>query len=258
VNSGRVRPPAPPLRAVTFDYWNTLIRADDGGYVDRRLTAWLGLLAGEGIDAEDHAVRSALAHAGRQFDRNWKANQIYVAREAVADALDHLGLTVSAETQDALLRSITHPDPVHAPKPTPNVIATIEALRAAGLRIGIICDVGLAPSSTLRRHLSGHGMLDLFDHWSFSDEVGCFKPDPAIFHHALDGLGGVDPAEAAHVGDLRRTDIAGAQSLGMFAVRYTGIEDDPGSAEAGSDQVEGDAVIDDHAGLAAALGLAQP
>ena len=198
---------------------------------------------------------SALAHAGRQFDRNWKANRIYVAHEAVADALAHLGLEVSPETQDALLRSITHPDPAHAPKPTPNVIAAIEALRAAGVRIGIICDVGLAPSSALRRHLGGHAMLELFDHWSFSDEVGCFKPDPVIFRHALEGLGDIDPGQAAHIGDLRRTDIAGAQAMGMFAVRYTGIADDPGSTEQGTHQVEGDAVIDDHGQLVEALGL---
>jgi len=256
VISGRVRPTTPPLRAVTFDYWNTLIRADGAGFGDRRLTAWLGLLAGEGIDADDQAVRSALAHSGREFDRNWMANRIYVAEHAVADALDHLGLKVSAATQEGLLRSITHPDPAHAPKPTPNVIAAIETLRAAGVRIGIICDVGLAPSSTLRRHLEGHGMLGLFDHWSFSDEVGCFKPDPVIFRHALAGLGDIDPAAAAHVGDLRRTDIAGAQAMGMFAVRYTGIADDPGAAEHGTDGVEGDAVIDDHADLPAVLGLA--
>ena len=116
--------------------------------------------------------------------------------------------------------------------------------------------MGLAPSTTLRRFLQGHGLLGYFDHWSFSDEVGTFKPDPVIFDHALDGLGGIDPSDAAHVGDLRRTDIAGAQGRGIFAVRYTGIYDDPGSPDDGTDAVEGDTVIADHALLLDALGLA--
>jgi FMN phosphatase YigB (HAD superfamily) len=90
-------------------------------------------------------------------------------------------------------------------------------------------------------------VLALFDHWSFSDEVGWYKPDRRIFEHALAGLGGVDPGRAAHVGDIRRTDVAGAQAMGMLAVRYCGISDDTDSGP------EGDVVVADHAHLSAAL-----
>jgi FMN phosphatase YigB (HAD superfamily) len=241
------------LRAVTFDFWNTLIRADGAGFRDRRISAWLGLLAGEGIDLSGEVVHAAMDHAGSRFDASWKANQFYGAAEAIDDMLEHLGLEVSPATKAELLASIT--DPPHLPEPTPNVGDALEGLRSAGIRIGIICDVGLAPSPTLRRFLEGNGLLGHFDHWSFSDEVGTFKPDPAIFAHAHGGLGDLDPAETAHVGDLRRTDIAGAQGVGSFAVRYTGIFDDPGAPEDGSDQVEGDAVVADHADLLDALGL---
>ena len=245
----------PPLRAVTFDFWNTLIQADDHGIRDRRLVAWLGLLAGEGFEPGDEAVGAAMRHARDRFDENWYDNRIYAAHDAVADSLDHLGLAVSPALRDQLVASITDPDPAHDPGPTPGIAEALEALRGAGVRIGIICDVGLAPSPTLRRFLTGHGLIDAFDHWSFSDEVGCFKPDPAIFAHAFAGLGGVAPDEVAHIGDLRRTDIAGAQGVGAFAIRYTGVYDDPGSAELGTDRVEGDAVLADWAELPAVLGL---
>ena len=59
------------------------------------------------------------------------------------------------------------------------------------------------------------GILERFDGWAFSDEVGAYKPDPVIFHHALREIGGVEPGRAAHIGDLRRTDIAGARAMGM-------------------------------------------
>jgi FMN phosphatase YigB (HAD superfamily) len=241
------------LRAVTFDFWNTLIRADNAGFRDRRLTAWLGLLAGEGFELDDGVVHAAMDHASGRFDASWRANRFYGAAESVDDMLDHLGLEVSPATKAELLASII--DPPHDPEPTPNVGDALEALRSADLRIGIICDVGLAPSTTLRRFLASNGLLDHFDHWSFSDEVGTFKPDPTIFAHAHEGLGGVAPTDTAHVGDLRRTDIAGAQGVGSFAVRYTGIFDDPGHPDDGSDAVEGDAVIADHADLLDALGL---
>ena len=88
--------------------------------------------------------------------------------------------------------------------------------------------MGITPSRTLRPFLDGHGLLGYFDHWSFSDEVGVFKPDPVIFEHAMSGLGVDDPADLAHVGDLRRTDIAGANAMGITSVRYAGVFDDPG------------------------------
>lgn len=246
-------PPA-VIEAITFDFWNTLISADSAGIRDRRLTAWLGLLAGEGFELEGDTVHTAMRHAGSQFDAHWRRNERYDAQRAVDDILAHLGLDPSPAVRADLLATITDPDPAHDPQPAPHIGDALEALRSAGVRIGIICDVGLTPSPTLRRFLAGHGMLEHFAHWSFSDEVGTFKPDPAIFAHAHQGLGGVDPARTAHVGDLRRTDIAGAQGVGAFAVRYTGIYDDPGNADEGTLQVEGDAVVADHAHLLDALG----
>ena len=170
--------------------------------------------------------------------------------ESVAAVADQ-----SPSLRAELVSSITDPAPEHDPQPCDHVAEALDGLRAAGVKIGIICDVGLAPSSTLRRYLDRHDLLRRFDHCSFSDEVGCFKPDPAIYAHALAGLGGFDPTEAAHIGDLRRTDVAGAQAAGWFAVRYTGANDDPGSSADGSDQIEADAVIADHAHLLAAVGL---
>ena len=59
-----------------------------------------------------------------------------------------------------------------------------------------------------------------------------------------------DPTRAAHVGDRRRTDVAGARALGMVSVRYAGWSDDP--PENGP---EADHVLTDHRDLCAALGL---
>jgi putative hydrolase of the HAD superfamily len=57
-----------------------------------------------------------------------------------------------------------------------------------------------------------------------------------MFRHALDGIG-ASPASSVHVGDLRRTDIAGARSYGMGTVRFVGVYDDD------SDGLDADVVI---------------
>jgi FMN phosphatase YigB (HAD superfamily) len=132
------------------------------------------------------------------------------------------------------------------------VEACLRTLKDAGIKLGIICDVGFTPSSTLRDHLIRHGVLPLFDHWSFSDEVGAYKPSPVIFEHALDGLGGPAPERVAHVGDIRRTDVAGALAMGMVSVRYTGIADDDSQPEP-----EAHHVVDHLGCVPAVLGVAR-
>ena len=92
------------------------------------------------------------------------------------------------------------------------------------------------------------GLLDRFSGWGFSDEVGHYKPAPQIFEAALAALG-AEPEEAMHVGDLRRTDIAGAAALGMRTARYRGLHDDP-DLESGP---EAELVLDSHLELPEAL-----
>jgi len=244
------------LTAVTFDFWNTLIQ-EQNQIRDRRVDAWLGLLEGEGAALERAHLDAAFDLSWGRFQDAWRANLRYDAFDSVRDVLEHIGLEPPADIVETLVAVITDPSPEWRPDPTPNIEVALSGLKAAGVRIGIICDVGLTPSRTLRRYLDQHGLLGYFDHWSFSDEVGTFKPDPVIFRHALEGLGSV-PSQTAHVGDLRRTDVAGAQGMGIFAVRYTGINDDPEPSRpdpAGTEPVEAEAVVQDHRHLLAALGL---
>ena len=125
-------------------------------------------------------------------------------------------------------------------------LATLWSHVPAWGRMLVYLSGGIAVLSTARV-LTGAGQLTAEN--TFRSAIELSVPI------ALAGLGGVDPAEAAHIGDLRRTDVAGARGIGMRAVRYRGVFDDPGRADDGSDQVEGDAVIDDHADLLAALDL---
>jgi putative hydrolase of the HAD superfamily len=58
------------------------------------------------------------------------------------------------------------------------------------------------------------GLDGLFTVIVDSARVGCTKPDPRIFHRALDGVG-VAPGEATFVGDSPTRDMAGARGVGM-------------------------------------------
>jgi putative hydrolase of the HAD superfamily len=247
--------PAPRYDAVTFDYWQTICIPDADRGRARRVESTRKVLAAEGVTVTDEEIDAAIVVVLQRFDETWRANQQFTAVDAVEVFAAEVAPTLSAAARAALVEGFASTGD-HPPL-TPNIASTLQALKASGLRLGIICDVGMQPSTRLREILEHHQLLELFDHWSFSDEVGVYKPSPEIFVHALDGLGVDDPARAAHVGDLRRTDIAGALAIGMTAVRYRGCYDDGDSpVDDGEDHPEGDHVIDDHAELPPLLGVA--
>lgn len=241
------------IEAVTFDHWNTLVYEDTGALRDARLDAWLGILEGVGFAVERARLDAAFASSWDRFVERWEADEQYTMVEAAVDIVEELGFDLPAGVHDELVASYTSLDDTRQLHVCTNVVDALRALKAAGVRLGIVCDVGMTPSTVLRANLERRGMLELFDHWSFSDEVGAYKPSPVIFEHALEGLGGVEAARAAHIGDLRRTDVAGARAMGMVAVRYTGVFDDVGDDAA--ELPEADHVIADLAELPGVLGI---
>jgi FMN phosphatase YigB (HAD superfamily) len=235
------------IEAVTFDYWNTLVHEGPGGLVGYRLTAWAGLLEEAGLPVKEHRLAAAHQLAFDDYQAAWRANRQYVVADATARMLSVLELDVPADLRGALVASFARAGNITDLQLVPGVGECLRTLRGDGVALGIVCDVGLTPSTALRGHLEQWGLLELFGSWAFSDEVGVYKPEPGIFMEALDPLG-VDPARAAHVGDRLRTDVAGARALGMVSVRYSGVYDDleEGLAEA-------DHVIADYGELPAVL-----
>ena len=236
--------------AITFDFWDTLVRADTAATRLQRRLAIAEVLLSYGLPVDHDDIDAAFDEAWKRFDASWGDGEQFTGHHAAETVLDVLGHTDDEHVRIGVIDAYLSAPRTMQLDLTDNLVPTLQTLKDAGLRVGIVCDVGLTPSTVLRDYLEGHGILSMFDHWSFSDEVGIYKPHPEIFEHALAGLGGIDPTRAAHIGDLRRTDIAGAKGMGMLSLRYRGVtDDDPDHGP------EGDIVIDDHGDLPEALGL---
>lgn len=238
------------VEAVTFDFWNTLVYELRGELRSRRLEAWAGLLEEAGFALERVELEAVYDGAWDAYMASWEANEQFHAAQAAELIIERLGFKVPADVREALLDAfgrVGEEAELHVAEGAEECLRT---LKDAGIKLGVICDVGFTPSPVLRGHLIRLGLLPLFDHWSFSDEVGAYKPSPVIFQHALDGLGSPVPGRVAHVGDLRRTDVAGALAMGMVAVRYTGISDDDTQPEP-----EAHHVVAHHGQLLATLGI---
>lgn len=95
----------------------------------------------------------------------------------------------------------------------PDVLSTLEGLKELGLKIGIISNW----DSRLSDLCSGIGITDYLEFIMCSAVIGRLKPQPEIFHMALDRAE-VRPIEALHVGDHYYADVLGARAAGITPV----------------------------------------
>ena len=211
------------IRAVTFDFWHTLVAEQPGTMRRLRLDLWSRLLARAGQPRDRAEIESAFAKNWQRFEEHWWTNTgQYTPTDSVSFLTQELSVDATDELRTDLIDSFRVVGETADLEVAPGLETCLRALRAEKVPLGIVCDVGLTPSPTLRARLERLGVLNAFDAWSFSDETGVFKPAPEAFLAALDPLG-VDPHDAAHIGDNERTDIAGAGALGMVSVRYQGL-----------------------------------
>jgi putative hydrolase of the HAD superfamily len=239
----------PVLRAVTFDYWDTLVAVDRRTSMrELQVSEFGAALAAAGHEVDRPRIEELFEENWSRFEAAWLANEgQYTPKDTVDYLLDRLGLDRVSGLRDRLIDAFREAGEQAPLEIAPGAAECLAALRATPLRLGLVSDVGLTSSDTLRHRLDGFGLLAFFDAWAFSDETGWFKPAREAYRPILEILG-VAPEEVVHVGDNPRTDVVGAKSLGMGAVRYAGFVDK-------ADGPQADLVVHDLRSLPAALGL---
>jgi FMN phosphatase YigB (HAD superfamily) len=249
---------------VTFDCWQTLL-TESGTSRGRSARARI-LREHTGADLE--AAEAALRDAWREHQLSWHRRRAFTGRDMTLGSLRALGVTLEATKVERLIDELESEILTHDIVAIAGSRETLEALARRGVRRALICDTGYTPGRVVRQLLARVGLLEHLEVQVFSDEVGVPKPHALMFKAALDGLG-VGPRGAVHLGDLRRSDIAGARAYGMGAVRITVENDDavdpgPGASVIGCtdagcsphcDRPEADAVVADYRELRELLGF---
>lgn len=239
--------PRPP-RVVTFDCWSTLIYEVDPGRVrTTRVSALRQAASSLGPEVTLEQAEQALNSAWKRHWIDWRDGVSSGSEEIARWALDELGRP-DAATAQALAKQFAEGQLEQEILPLEGARETLEVLATQGIRRALICDTGFSPGIIVRRLLEEAKLLELLEVLIFSDEAGVPKPNPHVFRLALDSL--ESPAQdAVHVGDIRRTDVAGARGMGMGSVRIRWHNDDT------SDHPEADVVAGSHAELRDVLGL---
>ncbi len=232
------------IRAVTYDCWGTLLKDRDfDAAMATRAKALRSVL-----DLTEGQAHALVREAWVKHDDAWKQVETFGPGRMAAYCLEARGVS-DDDSISSLTREFEEASMASGVEPVQGALDTLQALDKAGIRRGLVCDTGFTPGRVVRDLLADAGLLDFLEVLCFSDEVGVPKPGNDIFAKALAGLG-VRPPEAVHVGDLRRTDVAGARDMGMHAARFRGVHDDLSGAS------EAAIVIDRHEQILEVLALA--
>jgi putative hydrolase of the HAD superfamily len=242
------------IKAITFDFWSTLYQSKTADYTKRLLTLknFVEQRGGATLDLEQ--FKAAVRVARNTWRRTWMEEYRTIdAGEWLGVMLNEIGVSLAPadllEIQSRLENSVLSDLPTLVPEGKA-VLADLSEHH----KLALISDTGITPGRVLRQILKNDDIGDYFTQLTFSDEVGRSKPHPEAFLTTLKALA-VEPQEAVHVGDLLRSDIAGAQSVGMRAVLYIGVTQDEwiAASDASATSVVPDAVIKSHTELAPLL-----
>jgi len=193
-----------PIRGALFDWGDTLFSPPDAARV---------IVSA----AEERGVRIGPERARALWDELWEVGKLpeELAKGRDLSAAAHREVwTKLFERANATVPGIaaTLYERVMDPRawiPYPDTAPTLRALRARGIKIGVVSNV----PQNLRPIFAACGLADLVDAYTHSFEVGVEKPDPAIFLRACEALG-TDPTETLMVGDHPVAD-AGALGAGL-------------------------------------------
>jgi putative hydrolase of the HAD superfamily len=184
------------IRTFVFDLGNVLVR-----FSHERMCEQIAALCGR----SGREIRTCLIETGLQWD---------FERGRCDEKAFHRRLEAAAD------RSIPIDDLRHAAsdifEPNDEVVTIVRKLKQSNYRLVLLSNTSIAHYEFIR---SRWDVLDPFDEFVLSYQVGAIKPEPAIFDAALAAIG-CQPEEAFYTDDIAAYVEAG-RSRGLDAEVFT-------------------------------------
>jgi HAD superfamily hydrolase (TIGR01662 family) len=233
-------PALEPVRAILFDYGHTLVdfrRTEEAlhhayGQIRDRVEAVAYMQVPELLDLVERVTGSV----DGMIEESYAQGRLEELDHAtlLRDAFAGIGFDLPSDVIDHIV-TLDHSAYSRSIIAEPATLATLQALKDAGYRMGLVSNVTLLPD-LMREDLANLGFDAFLDATVFSSEVGWRKPDPRIFREALDRLS-ADAAETAFVGDRLLDDVRGAQAVGMRGVQTTQFRREDPRDDVGPDAI---------------------
>jgi len=200
--------------AVLLDAGGVLVLPDPNRVIDAFARAECDVNAAVLVGAHYHAATRF--STDRDAEADWAACwlsylQAYIEWCGVAeDEHEEAHRHVDSEFADAALWVDV----------VPGIRDGLRALASAGVRLGVVSNAdGMMGQRLAQLEVCqvGPGIAVEVECVIDSGNVGIMKPDPRIFHAALEVMG-IGPDEALYVGDMPAIDVVGARRAGLRPV----------------------------------------
>lgn len=213
------------IKAITFDFWNTLYKTPQGTVLQNiRLDGLTRVMKTVNNMITRERVFAVFMEVWKHVQKQQRSRGLEFTPDQQLDMLlRRMDIDYNLEIWDKAYYYYAETLLEYPPQPNDSVLETLPLL-AARYKLGLICNTGISPGTVLRQLMERDGIIGWFDQLTFSNEVGCSKPNRGIFQHTLDRIG-VSSYEAAHIGDDKLTDIVGAKIAGMTAIWLAPGED---------------------------------
>lgn len=239
------------VEVITFDVWDTIVVDDSDEpkraaaglptkFVARRDLLFEALNTHEPIARELTDLAYNVGDAA--FNKVWHDQHFtWTIGERLEVILKGLGRELPDDDFAEVVRRHEEMELEYRPDAVPGVSEAVHALHGK-YKLAIVSDAIVSPGRCLRELLRGLGILDCFDAFAFSDEVGCSKPAPGMFESIVEQTG-CSIEGIVHIGDREHNDIGGPHAVGARGVLLTVAKD------RGSENSKADAICGDYAGL---------
>ena len=224
------------IRAITFDYWDTLY---EGGALPERValrrTAVGALLGAYGRELPDAQLRALYEASGREAERWWsEEHRGYTTQERLRWILERAAVQPRENCRHvaAAVDAVDNALLMLPPAMLPGAWQMLRTL-SRKFTLAVISDTGFASGRAQDRLLEKDGARKFFAATIYSMDVGHAKPRPEIFRAAIDTLA-LAPDQILHVGDNERTDVRGALDAGMRGAVWVAGDDDEREPPAGA------------------------
>ncbi len=201
------------IRGVFFDLHGTLLLSPDFSVAwEEWHDAFHLRMAEHGLTMSREEFRSYAEGLFKMPEPEYKNTEMTLFERRVKDLGDRLGLDID---HGHIRRTVEHIIEVWQRDMylDPEAQEVLETL-GSRLKLAMITNWDHAPR--IPRLLSELGIDEHFEEVVISDEVGVAKPDPEIFHMALNKTG-LEPSDVAYVGDSPE-DVQGSQAAGVHPV----------------------------------------
>jgi putative hydrolase of the HAD superfamily len=204
------------IKAVIFDWAWTLVDLVDED--DRRpFLKMFGFLQERGVNLPDcnDCYRTYRDLFYKLIEQSRQTHQEACFESVLKFLLLNYRIDIAGKATVEEILKVYYQEVFSVRKVFPDVVATLQGLKSAGMRMGIISNT-TNPSFMKDYERIQTGLDPFFEFAIYSSDVPYRKPHPSIFELATSYLQ-LEPKEILFVGDSPAHDIAGAQNVGMQA-----------------------------------------